>query len=122
MKRLLTLFAVCFLLFLLNQGMQYLNFARPEFLRNHLNDFLVLPITLTICLFVTRHLHSNNGIRLPLFSCFSVAALYSVYFEYFLPLKTVRYTADPIDVSLYFAGALLFFFAQPARKKLRQKA
>jgi len=35
-----------------------------------------------------------------------------VYFEWFLPKVTVRYTTDPIDAFLYIIGAIAFYLMQ----------
>lgn len=72
-----------------------------------------MPIVLGISLFMTRILHRDQNLRLGLFTAFSVAILYALYFELYLPGRNVRYTADPIDVLLYFSGALIFYLAQP---------
>ena len=60
----------------------------------------------------------NEGLRyigISLFSAFSVATLYVVYFELYLPGRSQRYTADLLDVVCYFSGALLFYFFQPGK-------
>ena len=74
-----------------------------------------MPIVLSISLFLTRLIHKNKNLRLGLFTAFSVATLYAIYFELYLPGRISRYTADPLDVLLYFSGALIFYFAQSKR-------
>ncbi|WP_156879273.1 hypothetical protein [Salinimicrobium xinjiangense] len=54
----------------------------------------------------------QKELRISLFSAFSLAALYSVYFEIYLPEVTTRYTADVVDMLLYFSGALIFWLVQ----------
>ena len=112
MKKVVYLFFSCLLLFLINQGLVLFEVQRPEFMSSYLNDLLVMPIILTVCLFATRFIHSDHSIRLSLFSAFSLAALYSLYFEGYLPGKSARYTADGLDVALYFLGALIFYVFQ----------
>lgn len=84
----------------------------PDWVVFYLADFLVMPIVLAIALIIVRWLKKDRSIRLSLFTVFSVAAFYSVYFEWYLPEVNPRYTADIIDVFLYFGGSLLFYFLQ----------
>ena len=102
----------CLLLFLINQGLVLFEVPRPEVISSYLDDLLVMPIILTICLFGTRYVHSDHNLRLSIVSALSVAVLYSFYFEAYLPERSSRYTADWFDVALYFVGALLFYAFQ----------
>ena len=113
MKKLWVLFFICGFLFLLNEGLDYLEYDLPVFWNHYLNDLLAMPIVLMLCLILTRLIHKNKSIRLSLFTTCSVAALYAVYFELYLPGRSARYTADLLDALLYFCGALLFYFLQP---------
>lgn len=123
MKKIYTVFLIFTLLFLLVQALIYFTVDLPDWVIFYLNDFLVMPLVLTICLVVVRKIRKEPSIRLSLFTVLSLATLYSVYFEVFLPEVTVRYTADPVDVLLYFAGATLFFFLQePATTQADKEA
>ncbi len=66
-----------------------------------------MPIVLFVCKYVVRELKSNKA-RLPWSLVFMVTLFYSVYFEYYLPKVNPRYTADFLDVLLYFMGAGFF--------------
>ncbi len=66
-----------------------------------------MPIVLFVCQSVVRELKSNKE-RLPWSLIFMVTLFYSVYFEYYLPKVNPRYTADFVDVLLYFMGAVFF--------------
>jgi hypothetical protein len=50
--------------------------------------------------------------RLSLFSIFSLTTFYAIYFEIYLPKVEPRYTGDVLDVVMYVAGSLLFYFLQ----------
>ncbi len=106
------IFVIFTVLFLTVQALLYLQADLPDWIIFYLNDFLVMPLVLTICLVLVRWIKKEPGIRLSLFTVLSLATLYSIYFEVLLPEVTLRYTADPVDVLLYFAGAILFFFLQ----------
>ena len=122
MKRILILFVVCLAVFLLN--MLLLNFSsnQPAFFSSYLNDLLCLPIVLSLCLFLIRFLSKNKQVQISLFSAFSLAALYSIYFEFYLPDLTTRYTSDIIDVLLYFTGAFSFWLVQKLETSAIKKA
>lgn len=92
--------------------LQFIHFPLPALINNYLNDFLCMPIILTLCLGFVRIIKKNKDIRLSGFVIISLTIYYSVYFEYYLPKVNSRYTADPIDVLLYFAGALVFYLLQ----------
>ncbi|WP_156877281.1 hypothetical protein [Salinimicrobium terrae] len=94
----------------------------PYFFSSWLNDLLCLPVVLGICLFLIRKISKNEQLRISLFSAFSLAALYSIYFEIYLPEVTERYTADVVDVLLYFIGAFIFYlFQQKPSPKVQQQ-
>jgi hypothetical protein len=112
MKNIYLLFGICLTAFLLNMVLIKLAVDLPEFFTSHLNDILCMPIVLSICLFIIRSFSKNKGIKISLFSACSLAALYSVYFELYLPGTTTRYTSDVIDVILYFSGAFAFWLVQ----------
>lgn len=112
MKNIHLLFFVSFGIFLLNLSLQSLALQMPAFCSFYLNDLLCMPVVLCICLFLIRKISKRKTLKISLFSAFSLAALYSVYFEIYLPEITLRYTSDIVDVLLYFTGALLFWWVQ----------
>ena len=88
----------------------------PQMVNNYLNDLLVIPIVLACCLICVRYLiHPDT--KLSAFPIISIVFLYSIYFEYYLPLHNSRYTADVIDCILYGAGGTLFYFWQKLEVK-----
>lgn len=96
-----------------------LNFPIPDVLRFYLADLLCMPVVLSICLLAARFLKKDSNLELSIFSIFSLFVFYSVYFEIIMPKIHVRYTADPLDVLMYFCGSLIFYGVQTGdRKKL----
>lgn len=89
---------------------QRLNIALPSLIDNYVNDFLCVPIVLGGILFLTQWLKKDDNYRFSFTFIIFIASYYSFYFEYYLPKDNPRYTADWIDVLLYFSGALTFFF------------
>lgn len=90
-------------------SMQRLNLPLPRLVNNYVNDLLCLPLVLGAITFVIRRLKKDKLFRLPLLFVLFIVAYYSVYFEYYLPQVTARYTGDIIDVGLYFLGGIAFF-------------
>lgn len=115
MNRILLLFSICFLMFLGLQIWLYLEFPLPNLLRFYLADLLCMPVVLSICLFSARSIKKDPKLNLSAFSIFSLFVFYSVYFEVLMPEIHERYTADPLDVLMYFCGSLIFLFVQKGK-------
>ncbi len=97
-------------------SMQRLNLPLPKFVNNHANDLLCLPLVLGALTFLIRGLNKDKYFKFPLPFVLLLATYYSVYFEYYLPKVNSRYTADWIDVMLYFGSAITFFLIQKNKK------
>lgn len=111
MKRIYIFSLICFAFFLLNlMLLRYLSL--PDFFSSYFNDLLCLPVVLGVCHYLIRSFSTNEQLRISLFSALSLAALYSVYFEVYLPDVTERYTADIFDALLYFTGSFIFYLFQ----------
>lgn len=102
-------FLICLLVGLTIYLCQISGVSLPSWINNYVNDFLTLPIVLSVSLFIVRKLKKDSSIILPLTLIILVASLYSVYFELYLPKVTTRYTQDPIDVILYFLGGFAYY-------------
>lgn len=92
--------------------LQRFEVALPPVINNYLNDLLCMPIVLGAVTFVIRNLKKDKTYQLSLFFVLFMAGYYSFYFEYYLPKVNVRYTADWIDVVLYFMGSIGFYYFQ----------
>ncbi len=112
MRNIYLLFFICFGIFLGNLFLLHLSLPLPTFFSSYLNDLLCMPIVLSVCLFIIRKISKRKDLKISLFSAFSLATLYSIYFEWYLPEVTTRYTQDVVDVLLYFGGALIFWLVQ----------
>lgn len=84
----------------------------PKIVNNYINDFLIIPIVLTVCLYILRYSKHDKMYQIPLLAILYLCVLYSVFFEAILPRFHERYTADSIDVVLYFLSGLMFYFLQ----------
>lgn len=96
--------------------LQYFSVPLPRVIRFYLNDFLIVPIVLYICLQILKWSKNNAnytlGLPIILYLCF----LYSLLFEYIFPKYLARYTKDIVDVILYFASGFLFYYLQKTKK------
>lgn len=88
---------------------QKLNLPLPHWINDYVNDFLCMPIVLSLSLAILRYLKKTEKLYVPLFVVLGLTAYFAVYFEWFMPKVNSRYTADIIDIGLYFTGAILFF-------------
>jgi len=82
------------------------------FLKNHLNDFLYMPIALTICLATIRWIK-----RLPYFilswgMIIGMTVFSSIVFEYIGPSYFMHTTGDWMDVVMYVLGGSFYYMLQ----------
>lgn len=112
MKTLYSVFFLFVFIFLLLQLFLYLDSPLPNWVVNYVNDFLCMPIVLTICLKAVHLVKKDHTIKLGIFPILSLTIFYSVYFEVYLPKVEPRYTADVWDVIMYFLGSILFYILQ----------
>ena len=97
---------------------QYFNYTLPKIINNFLNDFLITPIVLYICLWVLILIRKDKYFTISLVMVLYVCAFYSFIFEYIAPKFLVRYTADIIDIILYFLGGIIFYILQKKNFKI----
>ena len=84
----------------------------PELANNYLNDLLCMPIVLKICQYAVQFIKSDKQLKIPIKISFTLTVLYAIYFELVLPQFHSRYTADGMDVILYFLGLLFFLWIE----------
>ena len=110
------LYFIMFFIALTIYIMQRLHFSLPTIINNYLNDLLYIPLVLGVIEFIIRRLKKNSSFKLPIGFVIFLAVSYSFYFEYYLPKINPRYTADWIDLILYFVGAIAYFFIGNIKK------
>ena len=84
----------------------------PDLFRFYVNDFLIIPIVLTIVLWVVRKSQNNVILQISFWKVVYICGFYSILFEFYLPKIHPRYTSDFVDVFLYFISGLLFYILQ----------
>ena len=95
---------------------QKLNFSLPEIVQFYLNDFLIIPIILTISLVILRWSRNDKNYQIPIWIIAYICSFYALLYEHILPKYHLRYTADLIDVVLYFISGFIFYFLQKINK------
>lgn len=100
-------------IFFLVQSLILLQIDLPRWVSSYVKDFLVIPIVATISLHGVWWVKKDKTLRLNGFSILSIVILYSIYFEYYLPKTSIRYTADIWDVVCYAIGGIIFYLLQP---------
>ena len=98
--------------------MQKLSLPLPYLINNYVNDLLCLPLLLGVMTFLIRWLKKDDTFQFSLGFIVFLASYYAVYFEYYLPKVNPRYTADWIDVILYFSGGFAYFVIQKWKNKV----
>ncbi|MFS4416408.1 hypothetical protein [Maribacter sp. 2307ULW6-5] len=94
---------------------QRLELALPWWANNHLNNLLCMPLVLKMCQYGLRYVKSDAALKIPLALSFALTLCYSLYFEVWLPGRDPRYTADVVDVLLYFLGMAFFHLVENYR-------
>ena len=118
MKKMLTYYVfVSIIIGLSIYSCEKLGVLLPSIVRFYVNDFLIVPIVLFFCLKLIRKINGSIKITFTIFQVLYISLFYSVIFEYWLPKFHPRYTADTIDVFLYFSGGLVFYILQKKSSK-----
>ncbi|QXP64593.1 hypothetical protein [Polaribacter sp. HaHaR_3_91] len=92
--------------------LQYLSFPLPKFISFYVNDFLIIPIVLYISLQILKWSKNDKSYTLSFPIILYVCFMYSLLFEFIFPKYLARYTTDIVDILLYFASGLLFYYLQ----------
>lgn len=115
-----------FALFLGVQSLKYFSVDAPNWIYHYLNDFLTIPLVASLCLHTVWIIKKDNTLRLSIFTILSLVILFSVYFEYYLPKQSHRYTGDFLDVMCYISGGIFFYILQKIEvfpfKNMRSKS
>lgn len=112
MKTLIIFFYISLFIFLSILILKHFEISMPTWVRFYVNDFLCMPVVLTISLKAVQLIKKDRSIRLPLLLVLLLTSFYSLYFEYYLPMVEPRYTGDWLDVVMYFSGALVFYWLE----------
>ena len=91
------------------------------YVNGHINDAFAIPVIANLALWFQRvFVVKNNYYVLSPLQVVFVVVYVSIIFEGLLPWLSKAYTADWVDVILYCAGGLFFFWVM--NKPLKAKA
>ena len=99
------------LLYLLIRLLEVYDLIPFDWISFYLTDLCAMPLVLGVLLFVLLKLKKDKC-RLPIWFIIGMTVYWSFYFEYYLPNQNERYTADSLDVVMYFVGSLTFILWQ----------
>lgn len=80
------------------------------YLNGYLTDAFAIPVIANLGLWFQRMIYKSNYYVLSVWHVVFIVAYVSLVFEWLLPRWSERYTGDWIDVILYIAGGLFFYF------------
>ena len=103
------------LLYLFVQLCRTLSIKFPILINSYLTDLLFIPLLLFFTIWLLRIIKRDKKIKLSVFKLIFTWLFISIVFEYYLPQKNSIYTADIVDVFMYFFGTVSFYFLQKKR-------
>ena len=101
--------------------LQKMPISLPKLINNYLNDFLIVPIVLAPCLYILRWSKNNPKYELSLAIILYVCSMFSLLFEWYFPKILSRYTADILDVMIYFLSGIFFYVIQKLSLEAKYK-
>ncbi|MCT4581561.1 MAG: hypothetical protein N4A35_09105 [Flavobacteriales bacterium] len=105
-------FIVFSVVYLFVQLFRKLEVQLPELLNSYGTDLLFMPLLLSFALWMTRLIKRDHALTLTLPMLLVTFLFVSFIFEYYLPARSSIYTADKIDVVMYFLGGIIFYYLQ----------
>ena len=104
-------FIICCILFVLHQILQKVLGLSLPFFDLYLDSLLAMPIILSFLLLEKQILFRKGAnYRLTVLEVIMATFFISLVSEWLFPKLSDRFTTDWIDVALYIAGALIFYF------------
>ena len=101
---------VCTAVFIINQIFDHTGVYIP-FVHAYLDDFLTLPLSGALILLVQRFVvYRHPSYVLPVWQVVFLWAVFSVWFEWYLPEQSAAYVRNGWDVVAYALGGVLFHF------------
>ncbi len=102
-------FIMAFLLYMSVYFARFVGFILPEIINSYLTDILCMPLVLSLSCLIVRRIKMDPMIKLTFGQIMGMTIFYAWYFEWFLPQRSISYTADWVDVICYFLGSIIFW-------------
>lgn len=100
------LFIVLAALYALYYGLKQTDMVFPLFISNYLADLLSIFLVNTFTLWCIRKIKHRPNLELPIPLILMSIVMFSVFFEFILPLKSPVYVYDPWDILCYFISGV----------------
>lgn len=98
------------MLFLIHQLLQKVFFVNLELVDAYLDNLLAMPIVLTLLQAERYWLSgSNSKNRLSMLELIMCTIYICLASELLFPMFSPAFTADPVDLAVYFTGTLLYW-------------
>ena len=114
------LFILCVVLFILHQVSQYILKIPLPFLNNYLDNFLAMPIILTLLLAEKKYIFKQKNESLSLLFTIIATLYVALVTEWLFPFISDRFTTDWADLVFYSLGSILYYFTMnrfPVKEK-----
>ena len=94
--------------FFINQVFDHTGVYIP-FVHAYLDDVLTIPLSATLILFVQRFVtYRSPAYTLPMWQVVFLWAVFSVWFEWYLPQQSAAFVRNWWDILAYAVGGVLF--------------
>lgn len=95
------LFIVLALIYVVYYSLKQTDFVFPVFISNYLADLLSIFLVNTFTLWSIRKIKNRPNLELPPHLVLLSVVMFSIFFEFVLPLKSPIYVYDPWDILCY---------------------
>jgi hypothetical protein len=87
----------------------------PELINSYLADFLFSPIFLSITRWVIIYIKNDSSYKMSYLQILIITIIFSLCFEYILPMTYNIHHSDLYDVISYFIGAFCYILLRPRK-------
>jgi len=102
------LFIVLALVYAVYYGLKQTDVVLPLFITNYLADLLSIFLVNTFTLWAIRKIKNKPNLELPIHLVLLSVIMFSVFFEFILPLRSPVYVYDPLDILCYFISGIAY--------------
>ena len=102
------LFIVLASVYAIYYGLKQTDVIFPLFISNYLADLLSIFLVNTFTLWCIRKIKRRPNLELPISLILMSVVMFSVFFEFVLPLKSPVYIYDPWDMLCYFISGVAY--------------
>ncbi|MGI8601197.1 MAG: hypothetical protein ACR2KB_18225 [Chitinophagaceae bacterium] len=104
------LFLICLLVFILHQVSQYIFKIPLPFLNNYLDNFLAMPVILSLLLAEKKYIYKQKDQKLSLIFVIIATLYIALVTEWLFPFLSERFTTDCYDLVFYSLGSVFYCF------------